>query len=357
MKKSNQDIILWIFRILVSGLFLLSAYGKFFPLESALHVFAKQIVGLGIADWCIAPLLARAIVGFEIFLGIAILQNNFLRNVIVPSTFLLLLVFCIHLSWVFYTSGNVGSCGCFGELIPMPPLEAIVKNLLTMAMLVYIFLKVKKKKNDNFLVPAVIFLIVYLVILILQPPKFNCNTVEASQEIVSDTIVAEVDSVLVADTVIDESGNEIITEMKKVVENQNVIEGRKKVNSIFTKYTQFNTGAVDLNEGKKIVCLYSFDCEHCQESSKLLLELKNNHNNFPPVYMLAFGEESQSTDFFKGAGGHIPYVVVEPQEFFQLLGEADYPPRIVVMDNGNFLADFMNFEHLDTTAVMRAVRR
>jgi len=357
MKKINQNHIIWAFRILVSGLFLLSAYSKLFPLESALYVFAKQIVDLGITNWCVAPLLARAIVGFEIFLGIAILQNNFLKSIIVPATFLLLLAFCIHLSWVIATTGNNGSCGCFGELIPMLPLEAIIKNLITMAMLVYIFLKVKPKEKDQLWLPLLIFAVIYLAIFIFQPPKCCCageNNAPVQTVIADDSDSTTV--VIKTDTVI-ENGKMIIKETQTTqVVNTNG-SGRKKVNSIFTKYTSFNTGKVDLNSGKKIVCLFSLDCEHCQEASTYLHQLKKKNPDFPPVYVLAFGEESQVNDFFSAAGGRWPYTIVAPEEFFPLLGDAKYPPRIVVMDNGNFLGDFINFEHLDTDALMRAVKR
>ncbi|MGD9493060.1 MAG: DoxX family protein [Bacteroidales bacterium] len=356
--KNNFPITLsWILRILVGLMFILSAFSKMLPAATALDFFAKQIVDIGVANWCFAPLLARAIVGFELFLGLALFQNHYLKKLIIPATFLLLLAFCIHLTITIFTTGNIGSCGCFGDLIPMTPMEAIIKNLIAMAMLAWLYFKVSPKINNRLVFPLIIFILNYLGIFIFLPPTINCSTVQSSQEIVADSLVTKTDTITVSDTLTDEAGKQIITDKVIVEEKKIVVEERAKVKSIFSKYTAFNTGPVDLNEGRKIVCLYSFDCEHCQESSKLLLELKNNHINFPSVYMLAFGEESQSTDFFKGAGGHIPYVVVEPQEFFQLLGEADYPPRIVVMDNGNFLGDFMNFEHLDTAAVMRAVRR
>jgi len=357
MKNNSVKIIVWSLRIIVSAFFIVSAFSKMLPAGTALDLFAKQIVDIGVTNWCYAPLLARAIVGFELFLGIALLQNNYLKKWIVPATFLLLLAFCIHLTITIFNTGNSGSCGCFGELIPMTPLEAIIKNIVAMGMLAYIYIKTTPKEKDLPLMPASIFVLIYIFILIFLPPKCCCASIPSSQEVVSESLNAEVDSVVVSDTVIDKSGKQIITEKKIVEENESIQEGRKKVNSIFSKYTKFNTGAVDLNAGRKIVCLFSLDCEHCQESSRLLFQLKKNHADFPSMYVLAFGEESQTSDFFSGAGGRLPYTIVPPQEFFQLLGDADYPPRIVVLDNGNFLGDFLNFEHLDTAAVMRAVRR
>ncbi|HBG71299.1 MAG: hypothetical protein A2W93_01715 [Bacteroidetes bacterium GWF2_43_63] len=358
MKTNSEKIIVWSLRIIVAVFFIISAFSKMLPAGIALDLFAKQIVDIGVTNWCYAPLLARAIVGFELFLGLALLQNNYLKKWIVPATFLLLLAFCIHLAITIFTTGNSGSCGCFGELIPMTPLEAIIKNVVAMAMLAYIFIKTKPKEKDLPLLPATLFVLIYVFILIFLPPKCCCASIPSSQEIVSDTLVTEVDTaIVVLDTITNEKGQIVVKTIPNFEEKATVQSGRKKVNSIFSKYTKFNSGTVDLNSGKKIVCLFSMDCEHCQESSKLLQQLKKSHADFPGVYILAFGEESQTADFFAGAGGRFPYTILPPQEFFQLLGKADYPPRIVVMDNGNFMDDFLNFEHLDTAAVMKAVKR
>lgn len=358
MSLRTQHILLWTLRILVSGLFLLSAYSKLFPAQSAIFLFEKQIVDLSITNWCFAPLLARAIVSFEIFLGLAVLQNHLLKNIIIPSTFLLLLAFCIHLSITIYQNGNVGSCGCFGELIPMTPLEAIIKNVITMGMLVYLFLKTKSKDKVRIEFPFAIFAMVYLAVFMFFQPKCCCSGENQQTVMVHDSLVTETDSThMVNDTA------NLVSQSSEESNNAHDSEqpetkpaGRKKVMSIFSKYSSFSNGTIDLNAGKKIVCLFSLDCEHCQESSVLLHQLQKKHAALPPVYVLAFGEESQVSGFFAAAGGRWPYTIVPPQEFFPLLGAADYPPRIVVMDQGNFLGDFMNFEHLDTAAVMRAVR-
>lgn len=354
----QKSVLIWALRIFISLMFIVSAFSKMLPAATALEVFAKQIVDIGVTNWCYAPLLARAIVGFELFLGLAMLQNNYLRNLIIPATFLLLLAFCIHLTITIFTTGNIGSCGCFGDLIPMTPLEAIIKNLIAMAVLVWLFLKITPKQKDNIVLPLVIFVLIYVGILIFLPPKCCCASIPSSQEIVSDTIVTPEDTLMQdADTIDSADGPGVSVSVRKPVDTQDVPQGRKKVNSIFTRYSKFNTGTVDLNDGKKIVCLYSLDCDHCQESSMLLQKLKKNHPGFPGMYVLALGEESQADDFFSAAGGRLPYMIIDPQKFFQLLDKAQYPPRIVVMDNGNFLGDFLNFEHLDTAAVMRAVNR
>ena len=165
---NRENIVIWALRIIVGGFFILSAFSKLLPANSAIFQFEKQIVDIGVTNWCYAPLLARAIVAFELFLGLAILQNHFLKNIIVPATFLLLLVFTIHLIITIITKGNKGSCGCFGQLIPMTPLQAIIKNVICMAMLVYIFLKTKTSESNLLRYPLTIFIVVYLAIFIFS---------------------------------------------------------------------------------------------------------------------------------------------------------------------------------------------
>ena len=74
MEKPYKKHLVLAVRILIFGLFILSAVAKMYPLWA----FEKQLVDLGIADWCGAHYLARVILGIEIAAGIAILQNHFI---------------------------------------------------------------------------------------------------------------------------------------------------------------------------------------------------------------------------------------------------------------------------------------
>ena len=43
--------------------------------------------------------------------------------------------------------------------------------------------------------------------------------------------------------------------------------------SRFVNYTNFNGSVVNLDQGKKIICLFAAGCDHCQETAKELTEL------------------------------------------------------------------------------------
>ncbi len=362
IKKLNFWI--WALRILVSGLFVFSAMGKLFPAHVAIYVFEKQLVSLGIANWCLAPFLARGIVAFELFLGLALLQNHFLKKFIIPTTVLMLFAFCVHLTIVIIRTGNTGNCGCFGQLISMTPLEAIIKNVICIGMLVFIYLKTKSKERNLHRYPTAILISTYLFVFIFFYPDCCCATVNPTPAsiAVTDSLNTTNDSLTNVVPAQDENitatananGNKKDTVKVKQAEPKSL---RPKVATVFAKYQNFHGKKVDLDAGRKIICLFSLDCEHCMAACKALNEMRKANPGFPPVYILAFGAEDGVDNFFKEGGGRFPYAIIAPAEFFQLLQAADAPPRIVVSDNGNQIEEFINFEVLDKQKLLDATKR
>jgi len=87
-----------------------------------------------------ASYFSRTLIGIEFALGILLLQPHYLKKLVVPATFLMLLIFSIHLSiQSFIYGGNAGNCGCFGSLLPMTPIQAIIKNVVAMGLLGYLY--------------------------------------------------------------------------------------------------------------------------------------------------------------------------------------------------------------------------
>lgn len=142
----------WAVRLLLSGFFFLSAAAKLYPSPVlAITSFEmKQLLPLGF-DECFAPFFSRYIIAAEIAIGIGLLQPHFLKSIVIPAATLMLGVFSIHLAVeIMNTGGNSGNCGCFGELIPMTPLQSIFKNIASIGLLIYLFFQVKdKEKGQN----------------------------------------------------------------------------------------------------------------------------------------------------------------------------------------------------------------
>ena len=90
MKKIKQYIP-WIIRILISVLFLLSAFAKLYPSPNvAIPTFvAKQLIPLGF-DQCLGAYFLLTLISLEFALGIAILLPYLLKKVVIPLTILVL---------------------------------------------------------------------------------------------------------------------------------------------------------------------------------------------------------------------------------------------------------------------------
>ncbi|HOS49149.1 MAG TPA: MauE/DoxX family redox-associated membrane protein, partial [Bacteroidia bacterium] len=142
----NKKTLVWILRILIFALFVLSAVAKMFPIWA----FEKQLVDLGLMSWCLAPYFSRALIALELAIGILIIQPHYLKKIVIPATIGLLVVFCAHLTLEMVKHGAMnGNCGCFGQLIPMTPLEAFIKNIITILMLIVVYRKVETQPSSK----------------------------------------------------------------------------------------------------------------------------------------------------------------------------------------------------------------
>ena len=148
MKSSNRKYIVWGIRIIVSILFIVSAIAKLYPspLMGISSFETKYLGAIGI-EGGLAKVVCRLLIGFEFTLGILLLLPFYFKKITIPSTIALLSAFSIHLFFQFI-GGDASNCGCFGELIPMTPLEAFIKNILTIGLLVTLLTIFKNDINS-----------------------------------------------------------------------------------------------------------------------------------------------------------------------------------------------------------------
>jgi thiol-disulfide isomerase/thioredoxin len=340
MEKRNLYIS-WTLRILLCGLFVFSAITKMLPLTP----FEKQLVDLGFADWHTAPYYARLIIGIELGLGIALIQNHFFKRIVIPLTALLLVAFCIHLSYQI-AIGQGGNCGCFGQFIEMTPTEALIKNIVTLGFLGWLFVISQEKKSANrfsFLLLIWSFSTLFMFMAFPFAPfkELDIVTVDTS------SIPWEDESTPVSQTV--DTTKAQTASAPTVVVNP----GPAAVVSKFAKLNVFSGLKVKIDEGKRIVCFFIPGCDHCREAARALAELSKDPN-FPKVYVYFGDEEVEKIDeFFQVAGKKYPYQVLGMGEFFTLMGPQGETPGILYMWNGNiqksYFGEQFNKEDLKNT--------
>ena len=296
-KVSESPAFVWFLRVLISALFFVSAVAKMYPspeIGLIKYFEIKQLVqGLGFNE-ILAQYFSRSIIAFEFFIAISVLLNNYLKRIIYPISILLLVAFTTHLTYLVF-QGNDGNCGCFGELIPMTPLEAIIKNIITILILYFLYHKTPKNLSSNFRSLIILMLSCLLFMFIYVPLRSN----------------------------------------QKVQENTKM--SLNQVTSTYSKYIS----QTDIDSGEKILCFFAPGCDHCQLAASQIKELQNNIEDFPEVYVVFLEEEPEKIPkFLNKAGADFKYEIMDILNFMEVFGFDYDTPGIVYLNNGNVLEFF-----------------
>ena len=304
---NNKLIGIWVIRIIISLLFLVSAYAKVYHEPSAYFSIttfeAKQLVPLGFSSE-ISSYLSRILIALEFAIGVLILLPFYLKRIVIPLTIFVLAAFCVHLALQIYLTGNSGNCGCFGTLLPMTPLEAILKNLFAIGLLVILnkLLSKDKSKSIEIFYGFLIYLFFVIGIMALVPIKNSSNvTIDSNYQIQEDL----------------------------------VLEGPKQMKSEFGQTLPF------ADKGRLILCFFAPGCDHCRAAVRSIDSLSKIVEDFPKVEIVFMDEEvDKIPEFFEYAGSNYHYIVLDISTFYDVLTWERDTPGIFYMWNGNILKEF-----------------
>lgn len=340
-KRKKQ--ISWGLRILLSFLFLISAVAKLWPSPFfALTTFeVKQLVPMGFSEVS-AAYFSRTLIGCEFALGFALLQPHFLKRLVIPVSFLMLLIFVIELAYEISTSGNSGNCGCFGTLLPMTPLEAIIKNIVAMGILGYLYKTTTDnplKKNFSFLLSITLASVLAVFMLgPIRPSKTSGSTTSGIVEVVEEPVVNTHNSTDQTTTSDAKTGT---TDPTKLVNGKDpkigATEPVVQVDEPAQKKSGYKSLYPDIDNGKKILCFFAPGCEHCKETAKALTEMKSQIANFPEIRIAFMDEEAELIPaFFEFAGAKYTHSILDIATFWKTVGNRD-TPGVFYIWNGNIV--------------------
>lgn len=352
----NKYALSWIIRIIIAALFIVSAIAKLYPSPYfAISTFeVKQLYPLGFSE-NIAPYFSRFLIGIELALGVLFLLPVKIRKVITPTSILLLAVFTIHLAYeTFKTGGNSGNCGCFGSLLPMTPIEAIIKNIIAIALLIWLLLlKIPDTIKNRLWFTSTITLASILGLFMLAPIRpIETNIENTVPEEINTIIPNAVDSTFINnEPIVSETKKDTV---KKTEEVKEVIDEPKATKSGYAKFY------ADIDKGKKILCFFAPGCDHCQDTAKELTAMRKKDKNFPEVKIIFMNEEAfKIPEFFKIAGANYPYKVIEIIPFWNELGNDRNTPGVLYLWNGNKIKmyDGIDANQFDGKALEKMVKQ
>jgi hypothetical protein len=314
-------------RILLAGMFFLSAIAKLYPSAAlALGTFeAKQLIPMGFNEE-FAQYFSRILIGCELALGVGLLQPHYFKRLVLPLSFLMLFVFSSQLTYEIITVGNKGNCGCFGALLPMTPVQALVKNILAMGMLVYLFMVSKKEDDErNHFLILTIILASILSVFMVGPMQQKTKITPVIQGTINEADTAT--------TVVDTTAK--TTDPKVVKDSIPEIKEPK------AKKSGFSNLFPDIDKGKKILCFFAPGCDHCKETAKQLTKMRKSIPGFPEVRIVFMDEEAELIpDFFAFAGSDYTYLVLDVVSFWKTLGNSKDTPGVMYYWNGNLIKEY-----------------
>ncbi len=335
----------WILRGLIAFFFLFSAFAKIYPSANlALGTFeAKQLIPMGMSEG-FASYFSRFIIAAEFSIGIGLLQPHYLKRLVLPAASLMLLLFTLQLSYDWATVGIKDDCGCFGTLMPFNTWESILKNVIALGMLVYLWklLPGDDKERNFFAYPLLIFTTLAMFMYAGAPIQFTPEqpVVEGSQmEMHSDfNNTTDIDTLEVKDTTNTANAGTTTNNTTPEVVEPPKPKGPKHVVSKFSGFPAYIPSNIRIDDGKKILCMFAAGCEHCQATIKQLTEMRAADPTMPPIHIVFMDEEAEKIpEFFKIAGREYSYRIAPVLEFWKIIDYSRDTPGVCYLYNGNIM--------------------
>jgi uncharacterized membrane protein YphA (DoxX/SURF4 family) len=163
-------------RILVGALFIFSGLvkaidplGLAYKMQEFFEVWASQGILTGMMNWLNgqALMFSILIITLEVVLGVALLLG-WRTKLVSWLLLLLMLLFTFLTSYVLF-SGKIRACGCFGDCIPLTPIQTFSKDVVLMIMvLLLLFGRKYIKPLFSNTINVCVFLISFFAVLGLQ---------------------------------------------------------------------------------------------------------------------------------------------------------------------------------------------
>lgn len=268
----------FILLVALAIVFLFSAYTKLIAIEP----FEWAFWDLGIHNNTAVSILARLLIGFEAMIGLLLIFHIYLKQVTYPAVIAFLGIMILYLLIMLIRQGNSGSCGCFGNALPMKPLAAIGKNIIMVAvtlLLIKIY-PAKPYKGQEWL-SAVLGMAGFVIPFVIQPLSQRTEPID--------------------------------------------------LNPLY--HSQNQPPAIELRSGKHIIAFMSLTCPHCKKAAKEFEKIYTQYPNLP-IFLVLNGMPEEEAGFFEETKAqNIPHMrFVGMDDFIKMAGK--YVPSIYWVNNG-----------------------
>ena len=281
--KAN-DIVLLVLRLLIGGMFITTAIMKLLSIDN----FEAYIYSFNIFSFLLSTVVARLIIMAEMLLGIC-LMSKMLYKYAWWLTMLMLAGFTVFLIYVAIFRNDT-NCHCFGDIIEVDPAHSIIKNVVTMVLMLFIRkeedYQFKGKKWALVAAVAVSFIVPFCVF---------------PMDAVYNKFVSPVDEVN---------------------------------NTTFEKILADSTMAdFDIHDGNYVVAVYASGCKYCKMSAKRMsLMMEQKQLDSSRFQILIWGDSLHIQQFREETNCEkYPWYVISPYDAIDVV-YGEFPTFILTRD-------------------------
>lgn len=166
-----------IIRLGIGSMFIIAAFLKLWSIDE----FEIYIYSFDIFNFITTTVLSRLLISGEMILGSFMIFNVYRRF----TCFATLATECLFTLFLIFVTlfRDDSNCHCFGDMVELSPVESMVKNMVTMALLFFIMTK-EESKHKAWL-PATLCVLSLVVSFIVTPMDSLYNKIYSSEKEIS----------------------------------------------------------------------------------------------------------------------------------------------------------------------------
>lgn len=292
-------------KVLLGLVFIMSAVLKLIDMDSfEIYIYSYHFFSLNVSF-----IVARLAIILELVLGIGLVSHTVHKmywwgSMVMLGGYTLLLIYAL-------TLGRTDSCHCFGDFIQLDPKQSLVKNEVLMLLFLPIYRMESWKTPFRWLILCLTVMASTIAVFVISPPDNLTSNADPEQN-----LQLELFNEMLDDAPLD---------------------------------------ALNLREGKQVICFFSTSCDYCQMAAHKL-SLMQQFYDFPKenITYLFMGNEEGIAKFYEESGS-AQYRDVLYSDVARLLKAINGNfPVIVFLEDGEVVHEygFRNMNEAEIQAFM-----
>ena len=278
-------------KVLLGLVFIVSAVLKVVDMDRfEIYVYSYHFFSLNFSF-----LAARATIILELVLGIGLISNSLHKlywwgSMAMLLSYTLLLIYALAI-------GRSDSCHCFGDYLQLNPKQSLLKNGFLMLLFLLIYRMKERETPFRWLLLCLAIMVSTIGVFVVSPPDNYTQNYNSDQNLQVELF--------------DEALNEAPLD------------------------------ALNLREGKKVICFFSTSCEYCQMAAQKL-SLMQQFYGFPPenIFFVFMGTEKGVAEFYeKSESVAYGYLLYDDVVKLLKINNGNFP-TIVFLDNGKVVHEY-----------------